>query len=425
MAARSTSRVFVAAFMLSFVGIALALTPARADAQYGATRETPSDALARNLRALATDPRNFQALIGAGKAALDLGDSQAAAGFYGRAEEVWPTSPMPQIGKGAALAQDGDPAAALTYFARAQQLGASVQSFGLDRGLAYDLLGRNAEAQADYRAVLGGTDGDEARRRLALSLAISNKKPEAIAMLGPLMAKGDAAGARVRALVLALTGDADGARRALEAAMPGSSYQMAPFLQRLPALSANQKAAAVHLGIFPDSGSTRTAGVGTALATTTASQRPQGDRLRSIEEMLAGTSTLPPPAPSVPPAPTYGAPPVSTSVRQPVRMANNAVGNANVRQQVSNKRFWVQLASGSNAAALPAEFRRLKSRYSDALKGLSPYIAESGERSRLLIGPFKDRNDASVFAEGLESEGVSAFSWTAPEGQMVRKLANE
>lgn len=425
MAARPMSRVFVAAFMLSFVGIALAVTPARADAQYGATRETPSDALARNLRALATDPRNFQALIGAGKAALDLGDSQAAAGFYGRAEEVWPTSPMPQIGKGAALAQDGDPAAALTYFARAQQLGASVQSFGLDRGLAYDLLGRNAEAQADYRAVLGGTDGDEARRRLALSLAISNKKPEAIAMLGPLMAKGDAAGARVRALVLALTGDADGARRALEAAMPGSSYQMAPFLQRLPALSANQKAAAVHLGIFPDSGPTRTAGVGTALATTTASQRPQGDRLRSIEEMLAGTSPLPSPTPSVPPAPTYGAPPVSTPVRQPVRMANIAVGNANVRQQVSNKRFWVQLASGSNAAALPAEFRRLKSRYSDALKGLSPYIAESGERSRLLIGPFKDRNDASVFAEGLESEGVSAFSWTAPEGQMVRKLANE
>ncbi|HVH49615.1 MAG TPA: SPOR domain-containing protein [Sphingomicrobium sp.] len=419
------SRVFVAAFMLSFVGIALAVTPARADAQYGATRETPSDALARNLRGLATDPRNFQALIGAGKAALDLGDSQAAAGFYGRAEEVWPTSPMPQIGKGAALAQDGDPAAALTYFARAQQLGASVQSFGLDRGLAYDLLGRNAEAQADYRAVLGGADGDEARRRLALSLAISNRKPEAIAMLGPLMAKGDAAGARVRALVLALTGDADGARRALEAAMPGSSYQMAPFLQRLPALSANQKAAAVHLGIFPDSGSLRTAGVGTALATTTASQRPQGDRLRSIEEMLAGTSPLPSPTPSVPPAPTYGAPPVSTPVRQPVRMANIAVGNANVRQQVSNKRFWVQLASGSNAAALPAEFRRLKSRYSDALKGLSPYIAESGERSRLLIGPFKDRNDASVFAEGLESEGVSAFSWTAPEGQMVRKLANE
>ena len=34
--------------------------------------------------------------------------------------------------------------------------------------------------------------------------------------------------------------------------MPGSSYRVAPFLQRLPSLSAAQKAAAVNFGIFPD-----------------------------------------------------------------------------------------------------------------------------------------------------------------------------
>ena len=44
---------------------------------------------------------------------------------------------------------------------------------GCDRGLAYDLLGQQAQAQADYRAALSGADADEARRRLALSLAIS------------------------------------------------------------------------------------------------------------------------------------------------------------------------------------------------------------------------------------------------------------
>lgn len=413
MAARPTSRVTVAAFMLSVVGIALAVVPARVAAQYGVAAETPSDALSRNLRVLATQPKNFQALIGAGKAALDLGDSQAAAGFYGRAEEVWPTSPMPQIGKGAALAQDGDAAIALTYFARAQQLGGSVLSFGLYRGLAYDLLGRNTEAQADYRAVMGGSDGDEARRRMALSLAISGKKPEAIAMLGPLMAKGDAAGARVRALVLALTGDADGARRALEAAMPGSSYQMAPFLQRLPTLRADQKAAAVHLGIFP--GANSAAG---SLASTGQSQQSQADRLASIEQFLAPRPAAPPPVASPPPR-------AAAPAQQPVRMASNAATSRTVGQQVSSRRYWVQLASGTNSAALPAEFRRLKNRYSEALKGLSPYIAESGERARLLVGPFKDRNDASIFAEGLESDGISAFSWTAPDGQMVRKIANE
>lgn len=414
MAARPTGRVSVAAFMLSVVGIALAAAPARAGAQYGISVETPSDALSRNLRVLATQPKDFQALIGAGKAALDLGDSQAAAGFYGRAEEVWPTSPMPQIGKGAALAQDGDAAAALTYFARAQQLGGTVLSFGLYRGLAYDLLGRNTEAQADYRAVLGSSDGDEARRRMALSLAISGEKPEAIATLGPLMARGDAAAARVRALVLALTGDADGARRALEAAMPGSSYQMAPFLQRLPTLRSDQKAAAVHLGIFPDSNSA----AGSALASTTQSQQSQADRLASIEEFLK-------PRPAVPPPPVTPPPSAAVPAQQPVRVASNAVTNRAAGQQVSSRRYWVQLASGTNSAALPAEFRRLKSRYSEALKGLSPFIAENGERARLLVGPFKDRNDASIFAQGLESDGISAFSWTAPEGQMVRKIANE
>ena len=381
MAARPSSRVRVAAIMLGLVGLTLAATPASLRAQFGYAAETPSDALARHMKTLATDQRNFQALIGAGRAALQLGDTQSAAGFFGRAEEVWPTSPMPQIGKGAALAAEGNGAGALPYFARAQQLGAGVVTFGLERGLAYDLLGRHSEAQSDYRAVLGGQDGDEARRRLALSLAISGNRTEAISTLGPLMAKGDAAGARVRALVLALTGDTEGAKRSIEGVMPGSSYQMAPFFQRLPGLRSDQKAAAVHLGIFP--------GDGTAIASANIPQQ-QGDRLASIDDFL---KPAPPQVQSYTPPPRAAAP-----AKQPVRMASNMATNRAVGQQVSTKRFWVQLASGPNPTALPGEFRRLKARHAAALKDLSPYIAETGDRSRLLIGPFKDREDASIFA---------------------------
>jgi len=191
-----------------------------------------------------------------------------------------------------------------------------------------------------------------------------------------------------------------------------------PFLQRLPSLRSDQKAAAVHLGIFPGTGST-------AVASTTVPAEPPGDRLRSIEELLAGTANSPvaAPPPAIVQAPVR--PPPATVPAQSVRMASNTAGNRTVGQIVSTKRFWVQLASGPNPAALPAEFRRLKGRHATALKGLSPYIAESGERSRLLVGPFKDRGDAAIFAEGLESDGVSAFSWTAPDGQLVRKIANE
>ena len=66
-------------------------------------RETPVAALARHMRVLADSPKDFLALIGAGKAALALGDTQAAAGFFGRADEVYPASPLPQAGMGAAL----------------------------------------------------------------------------------------------------------------------------------------------------------------------------------------------------------------------------------------------------------------------------------------------------------------------------------
>ena len=52
--------------------------------------ETLADALARNVKQLATSPKNFNALIGAGRAALQMGDAQSAAGFFARAEEVYP-----------------------------------------------------------------------------------------------------------------------------------------------------------------------------------------------------------------------------------------------------------------------------------------------------------------------------------------------
>src|SRR5438105_7997100 len=147
--------------------------PASAQDSYSPYAESPAAALARYVRTLASDPKDFDALIGAGRSALDLGDTQAAAGFFARADEVNPRSPMPQAGMGAVAVANGEPQAALPYFRRAQQLGLPLTSFACDRGLAYDLLGQQAQAQADYRAALNDRDADEARRRFALSLAIS------------------------------------------------------------------------------------------------------------------------------------------------------------------------------------------------------------------------------------------------------------
>jgi len=190
--------------------------------------------------------------------ALQIGDPTAAAGFFARADEVNPRSPLPQAGMGAVSVANGEATAAMPYFTRAMQLGATQSQIGCDRGLAYDLMGQQKLAQADYTAALTGTDASEARRRLALSLAISGDKAGALQALAPLAAKGDSAAGRVRAFVLALTGDPQGAMVAIDAAMPGSWSRVSPFLQKLPGLQSGQKAAAVNLGIFPgESGATQ------------------------------------------------------------------------------------------------------------------------------------------------------------------------
>lgn len=213
--------------------------------------ESPADSLSRAIHILAASPRDFAALMIAGRAELALGDLSAAAGFFGRADEVRPSDPAPKVGMGGALVQAGDARGALTWFGQAQSLGASPSLLGADRGLAHDLLGEQGAAQSDYRAALGGPMPDEARRRLALSLAIGGRMGEGLSTLQPLVDRHDAAAQRVRAFVLALGGQKVAAMAAIDQAMPGASLGIGRFFDILPRLSALQKAAAVHLGVFP------------------------------------------------------------------------------------------------------------------------------------------------------------------------------
>src|SRR6185437_9031882 len=150
--------------ILACAGCALATVPASAQGSYSQYDESATAALARYVRDLAADPKDFTSLIGAGRAALVLGDAEAAGGFFARADAANPNSPLPQAGMGGVSVLKNDPQAALPYFERAVQLGATLATIGCDRGLAYDLLGRQAEAQADYRAAMNGPDRDEARR---------------------------------------------------------------------------------------------------------------------------------------------------------------------------------------------------------------------------------------------------------------------
>ena len=422
----SKIRVRVAALILTSVGAVLSATPGTASAEaVPVYNESAADALERNVRILAENPKNFAALLAAGKAALMLGDAQSAAGFFGRAEEVNPNSPLAKAGMGAALVATGDPRGALTHFARAQQLGASAVSFGCDRGLAYDLLGQQVAAQTDYRAAMNGPDRDEARRRLALSLAISGDKDTAIATLQPLLQRRDVAAQRVRALALAVAGDIGAAKTALEYTMPGTSLHMDRFFRQLPSLSSAEKAAAVHLGIFPSNGSVAMAATAT-----------EEDRLASIEQLLTmpqrNPVASPPPSPV---SPSTQAPRVAAPVQvasaptrqvQRVRSPNNElIQTERVESDPNKRKIWLQLASGDNPESFAQHFRQIRSRDPSLFTGISGYLAENGARARLVIGPFHTREDARLFADALESARIDSFPWTSQPGQVIRKLPTQ
>ncbi|OYY72900.1 SPOR domain-containing protein [Sphingomonas sp. 28-63-12] len=208
-----------------------------------------ADALAAEMRILGNNPFDLNALISAGERTLKLGDVDAAAAFFQRAERISPNNGEIKAGKARTLVQLGRPGEALRLFAEAEGLGFDVESVGAERALAYDLIGEQERAQRAYRRALKRQPDDETQRRYALSLGISGKRDLALEQIDGLLRRSDRAAWRVRAFVLAMTGDVPGAERIatrmLPAAMAGG---LQPFFQILPALSPADRAFAVHFG---------------------------------------------------------------------------------------------------------------------------------------------------------------------------------
>lgn len=235
------------------------LAAAPAAAQTGnPAGDSPADQLSRNLRSLAENPKSLHALMGAGTAALKLGDAQAAITFFARAEQQAPRDGRIKMWIGSALVQMQQPISAMRFFREAAGLGVAEAEIAGERGLAHDISGNPAAAQRDYRLALQRGSDPEVTRRLALSLGISGQREAALQLLEGQLLRRDPAAERSKALILAMTGDSDGAARAVQARMPGpQAAAMTSFLARLPLLTPAERALAVHLGVFP--GDARTA----------------------------------------------------------------------------------------------------------------------------------------------------------------------
>ncbi|GAB5487964.1 MAG: hypothetical protein Pars2KO_15340 [Parasphingorhabdus sp.] len=206
------------------------------------------------LRRIARNSNDSSALADAGLAALKLGDTRAAIGFLAKADQIYPKSGRVKAGLARALLTEENPFGALRYFDQAIKNGIPLRSIAADRGLAYDLIGRNIDAQKDYELALRYDDNDQLRSRYAISLGISGNMAKADEVLNPLLQKSDRDAWRNRAFLLAMNDrkkDANGiARQTMQRRMANA---IKPFFDRMPKLTAAQKAAAIHFGHFPAS----------------------------------------------------------------------------------------------------------------------------------------------------------------------------
>ncbi|GIX18929.1 MAG: hypothetical protein KatS3mg120_0605 [Erythrobacter sp.] len=240
--------------------LALAATPGLARAQevvaQPVVQPLPSaevQRLNRALVALAKAPRDREALIEAGQAALGVDDLEAAIGFFGRAAEVDPGHPAVAQGLAGVYLRAGRAAEALRQYELALAGGAAEREVLADQALAFDLVGDQAAAQAAYARALALDPGhDEARRRLAVSHAIAGNRARFEETLRPLLDRRDVAAQRARAFGLAILGDQARAAAIVEQVMPRDlALRLVPYLAYMPRLTKGQQAAAANLGIFP------------------------------------------------------------------------------------------------------------------------------------------------------------------------------
>lgn len=286
-----------------------------------------NDALGR----LAKNPQDIDALTEAGRASLDLGDGQAAIGFYRRALAIQPDNARIKAGLASAHVLSEDPFTAIELFDEAEKAGPIEPALLADRGLAFDLVGDNLTAQAYYRQSLAGAPSDETTRRLALSLAISRDRAGMERTLGPLLQKQDKAAWRTRAFGLAILGATDEAEEIARQTMPPEmATAITAYLRYMPRLTAAQQAGAANLGRFP-----RAAEIGNddprlafysrsrvqvaaapapppaPLATTAPTRKPSRVRGRDRAQEQARAAPKPAPTPAVtrPPAPAPVPPP--------------------------------------------------------------------------------------------------------------------
>jgi Flp pilus assembly protein TadD len=187
----------------------------------------PEMALSVSANVLKTHPDDEDALLVQAGALAQLGRTQEAEASFRRVLARDPASAAAARGLGRLLLAT-DPAGAAASFQQAIDHDAADAASLNDLGIARDLQGQHAEAQAAYRKALAiSADMTAATANLALSLSLSGHAAEGVQLIGPLAERPDAA-PRLRydlAAVETMAGDRQAAASVLKEAMPADQLQ--------------------------------------------------------------------------------------------------------------------------------------------------------------------------------------------------------
>lgn len=164
-------------------------------------------------RAHSMDETDAKALIGLGNALSGMGSYEGAAEAYRKAIGLAPDDPDALHGLGNSLIALDQPAAAIDHYEAVLKTRQDARSYnGL--GVAHDMMGDHAGAQAYYKTGLKAAPGNlSLRNNLGLSLALAGDFEAAIKLLRHV-ASDPRAGGRQRlnlALVYGLSGDSTAA----------------------------------------------------------------------------------------------------------------------------------------------------------------------------------------------------------------------
>ena len=85
-------------------------------------------------------------------------------------------------------------------------------------------------------------------------------------------------------------------------------------------------------------------------------------------------------------------------------------------------RHWVQIAHGTQRAALALQYRQVRAQAPDLIGGRTAWTAADRGTNRLLMGPFASAEEAEAYIGELGARHVAAILWDSGAGASPERL---